>query len=176
CGRHGAGLTFTRLPRTMRYFGFAFLSGQSGSFFLAVRLAAGLADAVDVVVDVAACVTTVPSGTTTGEPLVVTGGAGGAAGGEGGVAGGDGGVAGGGGGLAGGGGGGDGGGGGGAGGLGGGGSTGVPLPPPLAPGAATSESAPAPSSARPAASVLPASEPAPTGAILDEASARSESV
>jgi len=158
----------------MRYFGFAFLSGQSGSFFLAVRLAAGLADAVDVVVDVAAWVTTVPSGTTTGEPLVVTGGAGGAAGGEGGVAGGDGGVGGGGGGLAGGGGGGDGGVGGGAGGLGGGGSTGVPLPPttnqpplPLAPGAATSESAPAPSIARPAATAQPVSEPGPAGTILD---------
>ena len=60
---------------------------------------------------------------------------------------------------------------------------GVPLPPtryqaplPLAPGAATSESAPAPSSEKPAASVLPVIAPAPAGAILAAASARSEVV
>src|SRR6185436_16056503 len=35
-GLHGAGFTFTRLPLTVWYFGFGFLSGQSGSFFLAL--------------------------------------------------------------------------------------------------------------------------------------------
>src|ERR1700740_933625 len=31
-GRHGLGLTFTRLPLTVWYFGLGFLMGQSGSF------------------------------------------------------------------------------------------------------------------------------------------------
>ena len=142
--------------------------------------------AVDPVLVVGVVVITVPAGAFgVVVPPVVAGGAGGATGGAGGVAGGAGGVAGGGGGEAGGGGG-DGGGGGGAGGVGvagGGGSTGVPLPPtryqaplPLAPGAETIESAPPPSSENPAASVLPVIEPAPAGAILAAASARSEVV
>ena len=42
-GRHGLGFTFTRLPLTMWYLGFGFLSGQSGSFFLLAFLTAGLA-------------------------------------------------------------------------------------------------------------------------------------
>src|SRR4029079_3271953 len=32
-GRHGFGFSFTRLPLTVWYLGFGFLSGQSGSFF-----------------------------------------------------------------------------------------------------------------------------------------------
>src|SRR6478672_6287238 len=70
-GRQALGLTFTRLPLTVWYLTFGFLSGQSGSFFLGLE--AGL-DPAGALVAVAVVVT----GATTGAAGAGGGGGGGA--------------------------------------------------------------------------------------------------